>query len=61
MDSGTWQATGHGVHKESDTTEHICIGPKKHGCETCHWETDGGLRIFPLNLFTEVIMQIQAM
>ena len=25
MDIGTWQATVHGVTKESDTIEHICM------------------------------------
>ena len=24
MDRGTWQATAHGGHKESDRTEHVC-------------------------------------
>ena len=25
MDRGAWQATVHGVTKESDTTEHVCV------------------------------------
>ena len=28
MDRGAWQATVHGVTKESDTTEHACV----HSC-----------------------------
>ena len=26
MDRGAWQATGHEVTKESDTTEHVHLG-----------------------------------
>ena len=27
MDGGAWQATVHGVEKESETTEHTCTSP----------------------------------